>query len=99
MATVCDDVVTVTTPGDCVDVVVTDYGIAVNPARQDLIACLDEAGISHVTIETLRDKAYSLVGTPDKLEWEDQVVAIVEARDGTILDVVRKVKPLVLDEN
>ena len=68
-------------------------------AGDRVMQILDEAGISHVTIETLRDKAYSLVGTPDKLEWEDQVVAIVEARDGTILDVVRKVKPLVLDEN
>jgi len=97
MATVCDEVVTVTTPGDCVDVLVTDYGIAVNPARQDLIDCLDAAGIKHVTIEWLRDKAYSLVGTPDKLEWEDKVVALVEARDGTVLDVVRKIKPLVLD--
>ena len=93
MATVCDHVVTVTTPGDCVDVLVTDYGIAVNPLRQDLIKCLDEAGIPHKTIEELKEKAYSLVGTPDDLEWEDRVVAIVEARDGTILDVVRKIKP------
>ena len=97
MATVCDEVVTVTTPGDCVDVLVTDYGIAVNPLRRDLIDCLDAAGIAHVTIETLRDKAYGLVGTPDRLEWEDQVVAVVEARDGTILDVVRKIRPLHLD--
>ena len=97
MATVCDDVVTVTTPGDCVDVLVTDYGTAVNPLRPDLIKCLDDAGIKHVTIEALRDKAYRLVGTPDKLEWEDQVVAIVEARDGTILDVVKKIKPFELD--
>lgn len=96
MATVCDSVVTVTTPGDCVDVLVTDYGIAVNPLRQDLIDCLDRAGIPHVTIEWLRDKAYGLVGTPDPLEWEDQVVAVVKARDGTILDVVRKIKPFVL---
>lgn len=93
MATVCDKVVTVTTPGDCVDVLVTDYGIAVNPLRPDLIKCLDEAGIPHKTIEELKEKAYSLVGTPDNLEWEDKVVAIVEARDGTILDVVRKIKP------
>ena len=96
MATVCRDVVTVTTPGDCVDVLVTDYGIAVNPLRQDLIECLDKAGIKHVTIESLQEKAYSLVGEPDPLEWEDEVVAIVEARDGTILDVVRKNKPVVL---
>ena len=96
MATVCEKVVTVTTPGDCVDVLVTDYGIAVNPLRQDLIACLDQAGIPHVTIESLKEKAYSLVGRPDDLQWEDQVVAILEARDGTILDVVRKIKPLEL---
>ena len=96
MATVCEHVVTVTTPGDCVDVLVTDYGIAVNPLRQDLIECLDNAGIPHVTIEELKDKAYSLVGRPDDLEWEDKVVAVLEARDGTILDVVRKIKPLEL---
>ncbi|MDO5401402.1 MAG: citrate lyase subunit alpha [Eubacteriales bacterium] len=96
MATVCKDVVTVTTPGDCVDVLVTDYGIAVNPLRPDLIDCLDKAGIPHVSIESLQEKAYSLVGTPDDLQWEDKVVAILEARDGTILDVVRKIKPVEL---
>ena len=37
MATVCEKVVTVTTPGDCVAVLVTDYGIAVNHLRPDLI--------------------------------------------------------------
>jgi len=96
MATVCEKVVTVTTPGDCVDVLVTDYGIAVNPLRPDLIECLDKAGIPHVSIESLKEKAYSLVGRPDDLEWEDKVVAVLEARDGTILDVVRKIKPLEL---
>ena len=95
MATVCEHVVTVTTPGDCVDVLVTDYGIAVNPARGDLIKCLDDAGIEHVSIKALQEKAYSLVGTPDDLEWEDKVVAVLEARDGTILDVVRKIKPYI----
>ena len=97
MPTVCDEVVTVATPGDCVDVVVTEFGIAVNPRRQDLLECLDQARIPHVSIESLRDKAYSLVGTPDRLVWEDKVVAVVEARDGTILDVVRKVRPFVFD--
>ncbi len=96
MATVCEKVVTVTTPGDCVDVLVTDYGIAVNPLRPDLIECLDKAGIPHTSIESLKEKAYSLVGRPDDLQWEDKVVAILEARDGTILDVVRKIKPFTL---
>ena len=96
MATVCEHVVTVTTPGDCVDVLVTDYGIAVNPLRQDLVKCLDDAGIEHVSIEALKEKAYAMVGRPDDLEWEDKVVAVLEARDGTILDVVRKIKPVIL---
>ena len=31
-----------------------------------------------------------------RVQWEDKVVAVLEARDGTILDVVRKIKPLSL---
>ncbi|MDY3869244.1 MAG: citrate lyase subunit alpha [Pyramidobacter sp.] len=93
MATICESVVTVTTPGECVDVVVTDYGIAVNPLRPDIAEWLDAAGIKHTTIKALQEKAYSIVGTPDPLEWNDRVVAILEARDGTILDVVREIKP------
>lgn len=94
MPTVCERVVTVTTPGETVDVLVTDYGIAVNPLRPDLEKCLDDAGIPHVSIETLKERAYAIVGRPDPVEFDDQVVAIMEARDGTILDVVRKVKPV-----
>ena len=98
MATVCENVVTVTTPGDCVDVLVTDYGIAVNPLRPDLIKCLDDAGIEHVSIESLKEKAYSIVGRPDPVQFEDKVVAVLEARDGTILDVVRQIKPYTFED-
>ena len=93
MPTVCERVVTVTTPGESVDVLVTDYGIAVNPARQDLIDALTAAKIPLTTIGALKDKAYSMVGPPDELEFHDRVVAVVEARDGTLLDVVRQIKP------
>lgn len=96
MATVCEHVVTVTTPGECVDVVVTDYGIAVNPKRQDLLASLREAGLPLKTIEELKDEAYHIAGVPDDLEFHERVVAIMEARDGTILDVVRQIKPMKL---
>ena len=34
---ICTDVTTVTTPGESVDIVVTDYGVAVNPRRPDLL--------------------------------------------------------------
>ena len=97
--TVCDRVVTVTTPGECVDVLVTDYGIAVNPLRQDLLGAFREAGLPLKTIEELRDIAYSIVGEPEPLEFGERVVGIVESRDGTILDVIRQIKDYGLFEN
>ena len=90
--TVCDHVLTVTTPGDAIDVVVTDYGIAINPLRQDLVEAYKDSDLPIVTIEELRDTAYRIAGKPDDVEFEDKVVAIVESRDGTILDVIRKIK-------
>ena len=89
--TICDRVVTVTTPGESVDIVVTDYGVAVNPARQDLQQALDAAGIETVSIEWLRDQARSIVGEPADIPFTDRMVAIVEARDGSVLDVVYQV--------
>lgn len=88
--TVRDRVLTVTTPGETVDVVVTEAGVAVNPARTDLLEALKDAPVPLVTIEQLRNQAYALVGTPAEIEFEDQIVALVEYRDGTIIDVIRK---------
>lgn len=96
--TVCDQVVTVVTPGETVDVLVTDYGIAINPRRQDLIEAYQNSDLPFKTIEELRDIAYSIVGKPDKIQFENQIVGIIESRDGTILDVVRKIKPYSFDE-
>ena len=89
---ICTNVTTVTTPGESVDVVITDYGIAINPRRQDLIECMKGVDLPFCTIEELRDKAYAMVGTPDPVQFDDRVVGVIEARDGTIIDVVRKIK-------
>ena len=51
------------------------------------------------TIEELRDIAYSMVGEPEKVKFDDKVVGIIESRDGTILDVVRKVKEYAFADN
>lgn len=91
--TVCKKVVTVTTPGEDVDIVVTDYGIAINPRRQDLIDAYKDSGLPFCTIEELCEKAYRIVGEPEEIKFEDRVVGVIEARDGTIMDVVRQVKP------
>ncbi len=89
---ICSEVTTVTTPGESIDVVITDYGIAINPHRGDLIECMKDVDLPFKTIEELRDIAYSIVGEPEKVQFEERVVGIIEARDGTIMDVVRKVK-------
>lgn len=34
----------------------------------------------------------------EEIQFEDQVVGIIESRDGTIMDVVRKSKPYTFDE-
>ena len=91
---ICTEVTTVTTPGESVDIVVTDYGVAVNPRRQDLLEALKGVdSIPLYTIEELRDMAYAIVGEPEKVRFGDRIVGIIEARDGTIMDVVRQVKP------
>jgi citrate (pro-3S)-lyase len=87
-----NQVTTVTTPGETVDVIVTDYGIAINPKRTDLLEAVKDSHISLKTIEELRDIAYGMAGEPEPLEYEDRVVAVIESRDGTIMDVVRKRK-------
>ena len=89
---VCTDVTTVTTPGESIDVVITDYGIAINPNRQDLIQCMKDVDLPFKTIEDLRDIAYSITGKPEKVQFDDKVVGIIESRDGTVMDVVRKIK-------
>lgn len=89
---ICTDVTTVTTPGESIDVVITDYGIAINPRRQDLIDSMKNVDLPFKTIEELRDIAYSIVGEPERVQFDDKVVGIIEGRDGTVMDVVRKIK-------
>lgn len=88
-----ESVQTVITPGTSVDVIVTERGIAINPARTDLIEKFKESNLPIYTIEELQKMAYDRVGKPEDIQVSDKdedVVAIVEYRDGTIIDVVRK---------
>ena len=89
--TIVDTVNTVVTPGASVDVVVTEVGIAINPERKDLIEHFSNLDVPQFTIEQLKDIAYSVVGAPEPIEYGNKVVALIEYRDGTIIDVVRNV--------
>lgn len=90
--TVVDRVTTVTTPGETIDVLVTEGGIAVNPRRPDLAERLQQNGLPVVTIGELKGLAEAITGVPEKPRFGDRIVAVVEYRDGTVIDVVHQVK-------
>jgi citrate lyase subunit alpha/citrate CoA-transferase len=89
---VVDDVTTVTTTGETIDVLVTERGIAVNPLRKDLEERLRSSGLPVMSIEKLKDIAEEMTGKPEKIELVDRIVGVVEYRDGTVIDVIRRVK-------
>jgi len=90
--TVVRKVTTLLTPGESVDVLVTDQGIAVNPARPEIEKRLREARLPVMTIQELHDKAVALTGEPDPIKFTDRIVGVVRYRDGSVIDVVRQVK-------
>jgi|Deesub1362B_J571_1020462.scaffolds.fasta_scaffold00283_10 citrate lyase subunit alpha/citrate CoA-transferase len=89
--TIREEVTTVTTPGEVVDLVVTERGIAVNPRRPDLKEDLERAGLPVRSLEEMKIEAERLVGKAKRPMFGDEIVALIQWRDGTVIDVVRKV--------
>jgi citrate lyase subunit alpha/citrate CoA-transferase len=87
-----DRVTTLCGPGELIDVIVTERGIAINPLRQDIIDSVKGTGLPIKTIRELKDEAESICGKPQKPEFEDEIVAAIKWVDGTVIDVVRKLK-------
>ena len=86
-----EEVTTLVTPGSSVDVVVTEYGIAVNPRRTDLAERLSSAGMKLVEISELIEKARSIIGEPAPLPFGDKIVGVVLDRKGCVQDVIRNI--------
>lgn len=96
---VVEKVYTRTTPGEVIDVVVTEEYTAVNPASRStykdaLLANGKAAGLKMVSIEELHQKsidaAMAFGSIPPTPEATGEVVHAIEWRDGTLLDVIRK---------
>jgi len=87
-----DEVTTICGPGELIDVIVTERGIAVNPKRTDLLEKLKGSRLPIKTIEELKEEAERICGKPEKPELDDEIIAAIKWVDGTIIDVVRKVK-------
>ncbi len=85
-------VTTVTSPGEAIDVIVTERGIAVNPKRDDLKGRFIDSGLPVRELSDIKREADRLIQPPQRPIFGDEVIALIEWRDGTVIDAVRRVE-------
>jgi len=86
-----DHVHCVSTPGQDIDVLVTQGGIAVNPKNAELTERLKAAGLPILDIRALKEKTEAITGKPDPLRKGDRAVAEIISRYGEPLDTIYNV--------
>jgi citrate lyase subunit alpha/citrate CoA-transferase len=90
MPVIMDEVTTLCAPGELVDVVVTELGIAINPRRTDLAEAVKGKGLPVRPIEDIKAEIERMCGKPAKPHLSDRVVAVVKWVDGTVLDSIHQ---------
>ena len=89
-----DSVTTVSSPGDSIDIIVTDGGIAINPCqtakRLRVEKLLRAAKLNFKSIQELKEISQSQA-SPITPELTSEITTLVEYRDGTHLDVIFRV--------
>ena len=91
ISVVVDRVTTITTPGETVDALVTDYGIAIHSRHSDLIELLKKTTrLPVVSMKELLDTANELCGVPQPVLPKEKIVALMEYRDLRLIDVIRQ---------
>ncbi len=84
-----DRVTTLCGPGELIDVVATERGIAINPRRLDLIEAAKNCTVPIRTIDEIADEVNRLTGGPPETPvLGDKVVAAIKWVDGTVIDSV-----------
>ena len=87
-----DEVTTLCGPGELIDVVITERGIAINPRRKDLLKALKNSDLPLKTIEELKDEIENICGgPPTPPNFGEKVIAAIKWVDGTVIDCVRQV--------
>ena len=87
-----DDVTTLVGPGELIDVIVTERGIAINPLRQDLRDKLRGSSLPIREIHEIKQEVEDICGgKPEKPGFGDKIVAAIKWVDGTVIDGVRQV--------
>ena len=88
---VTDRVTCISTPGENIDVLVTQGGIAVNPRQSELKQRLMDARLPVIDIQELKEKTEAITGKPRPIVTGDRVVAKVMGREGNLQDVIRNI--------
>lgn len=83
-----DNITTITTPGETIDIVVTERGIAINPKRKDLIEKLKDSNLNFKTIDELINIANKITGTPQEVIKGEKIVGLIRYLDGSIIDKI-----------
>jgi citrate lyase subunit alpha / citrate CoA-transferase len=87
-----DEVTTLTGPGEMVDVVVTERGIAINPLRTDLLGAVKGSKLPVRPIHDIKTEVEKICGgKPNRPKLGDRPVAVVKWVDGTVLDTIWQV--------
>ncbi|MGH9524377.1 MAG: citrate lyase subunit alpha [Terriglobales bacterium] len=87
-----DEVTTLTGPGELIDVVVTERGIAINPRRTDLLEAVKGSRLPIRPIHDIqRDVERICGGKPQKPQPGPRPVAVVKWVDGSVIDTVWQV--------
>jgi citrate lyase subunit alpha/citrate CoA-transferase len=87
-----DRVTTLTGPGELIDVVVTERGIAINPRRQDLLDAVKGSSLPLRPIQEMQREIEKICGgKPQRPRLTEKPVAVVKWVDGTVLDTVWQV--------
>ena len=53
---------------------------------------IDAITVQAGTLEELKEIAESMTGKEKPIEFKDRIVAVVQYRDGSVVDVVRQIK-------
>jgi len=88
-----DEVTTLTGPGELVDVIVTERGIAINPRRSDLLDAVKGSRLPIRPIQDIqRDVERICGGKPQKARLTQKPVAVVKWVDGSVIYTVWQVE-------
>ncbi|MHB9039060.1 MAG: citrate lyase subunit alpha [Melioribacteraceae bacterium] len=88
-----DKVTTLCGPGELIDVIITERGIAINPNRKDLLNSVKKSSLPIRSIKEIQKEVYEICGgAPEKPKLnKDKIVAVVKWVDGTVIDSVYQI--------